>query len=56
MAGWTPPYTAPEGVATFGNAHPNVPVIAGALDEKRNEKGSLVPVPGDARIGCSGRI
>jgi len=39
---------APEGVATFRKAHPDVPVFVGALDEKLNEKGYIVPGLGDA--------
>ncbi len=39
---------APEGVATFRKAHPDLPVFVGALDEKLNEKGYIVPGLGDA--------
>ena len=39
---------APEGIATFQKAHPDVPVFIGALDEKLNEKGYIVPGLGDA--------
>jgi uracil phosphoribosyltransferase len=39
---------APEGVATFLKAHPDVPVITGALDEKLNDHGYIVPGLGDA--------
>ena len=39
---------APEGIATFQKAHPDVPVFVGALDEKLNEKGYIVPGLGDA--------
>ena len=39
---------APEGVEAFTNAHPDVPVYCGALDEKLNEKGYIVPGLGDA--------
>ena len=39
---------APEGVDTFCKAHPDVPLYAGALDEKLNEKGYIVPGLGDA--------
>jgi uracil phosphoribosyltransferase len=39
---------APEGVETFHKAHPDVPVYTGALDEKLNEKGYIVPGLGDA--------
>ncbi len=39
---------APEGIETFRKAHPDVPVFVGALDEKLNEKGYIVPGLGDA--------
>ena len=39
---------APEGIETFQKAHPDVPVYTGALDEKLNEKGYIVPGLGDA--------
>jgi uracil phosphoribosyltransferase len=39
---------APEGIETFQKAHPDVPVFVGALDEKLNEKGYIVPGLGDA--------
>ncbi|WP_121630271.1 uracil phosphoribosyltransferase [Tropicibacter alexandrii] len=39
---------APEGVARMKEAHPDVPVITAALDEKLNEKGYIVPGLGDA--------
>ena len=39
---------APEGVETFLNAHPDVPVFTAALDEKLNEKAYIVPGLGDA--------
>ena len=39
---------APEGIETFQKAHPDVPVFIGALDEKLNEKGYIVPGLGDA--------
>ena len=39
---------APEGVARMKEAHPDVPVFAGALDEKLNEHGYIVPGLGDA--------
>ena len=39
---------APEGIETFQKAHPDVPVFSGALDEKLNEKGYIVPGLGDA--------
>ena len=39
---------APEGVARMAEAHPDVPIITAALDEKLNEKGYIVPGLGDA--------
>ena len=39
---------APEGVETFREAHPDVPVYTAALDSHLNEKGYIVPGLGDA--------
>ncbi|MBK5932684.1 uracil phosphoribosyltransferase [Rhodovulum imhoffii] len=39
---------APEGVARMKEAHPDVPVITAALDERLNEHGYIVPGLGDA--------
>lgn len=39
---------APEGVARMKEAHPDVPIVTGALDERLNEKGYIVPGLGDA--------
>ena len=39
---------APEGVAHFAAAHPDVPVFAAALDRELNEKGYILPGLGDA--------
>ncbi len=39
---------APEGVEAFRKAHPDVPVITGALDERLNDHGYIVPGLGDA--------
>ncbi len=39
---------APEGVEVFRAAHGDVPVFAGALDERLNEQGYIVPGLGDA--------
>jgi len=39
---------APEGVACMKEAHPDVPVITAALDQRLNEKGYIVPGLGDA--------
>jgi uracil phosphoribosyltransferase len=39
---------APEGIATFTKAHPNVPVWTAAIDEKLNDHGYIVPGLGDA--------
>ncbi|MBE0414228.1 uracil phosphoribosyltransferase [Yoonia sp.] len=39
---------APEGIARMKEAHPDVPIITAAIDEKLNEKGYIVPGLGDA--------
>ncbi|MBT6276866.1 MAG: uracil phosphoribosyltransferase [Chromatiales bacterium] len=39
---------APEGVAAFQSAHPDVPIFAAAVDEKLNEHGYILPGLGDA--------
>ena len=39
---------APDGVARMKEAHPDVPIITAALDEKLNDKGYIVPGLGDA--------
>ena len=39
---------APEGVARMKEAHPDVPVVTAALDDRLNEKGYIVPGLGDA--------
>ena len=39
---------APEGIATFRDRHPDVPIFTAAVDEKLNEKGYIVPGLGDA--------
>ncbi len=39
---------APEGVARMRDAHPDVPIVTAALDERLNEKGYIVPGLGDA--------
>lgn len=39
---------APEGVARMKEAHPNVPIVTAALDDRLNEKGYIVPGLGDA--------
>jgi uracil phosphoribosyltransferase len=39
---------APEGVETFRKAHADVPIFTGALDERLNEHGYIVPGLGDA--------
>jgi uracil phosphoribosyltransferase len=38
---------APEGVARMAEQHPDVPVIAGALDRELNEHGFILPGLGD---------
>lgn len=39
---------APEGIARFHAAHPDVAVYVAAIDEKLNEKGYILPGLGDA--------
>ena len=39
---------APEGLAAFADAHPDVPLFVGAVDERLNEKGYIIPGLGDA--------
>jgi uracil phosphoribosyltransferase len=39
---------APEGVARLAEAHPDVEVVAAALDERLDERGYIVPGLGDA--------
>jgi uracil phosphoribosyltransferase len=39
---------APEGVERFSTAHPDVPIHVGALDERLNDIGFIVPGLGDA--------
>ena len=39
---------APEGVVRMKEAHPDVPIFTGSLDEKLNEYGYIVPGLGDA--------
>jgi len=39
---------APEGVAKFNAAHPDVPIITAAVDSHLNDKGYIVPGLGDA--------
>ena len=39
---------APEGIAKFNSAHPDVPIFTAAVDERLNEKGYIIPGLGDA--------
>jgi uracil phosphoribosyltransferase len=39
---------APEGVATFHERHPDVPIYTAALDQRLNDKGYILPGLGDA--------
>ena len=39
---------APEGIARMQEAHPDVPIVTAAVDEKLNEIGYIVPGLGDA--------
>ncbi len=45
---------APEGAARLAAAHPDVKVLAAALDERLNERGYIVPGLGDAGDRCFG--
>ena len=38
----------PEGVARMREAHPDVPIITAALDERLDDHGYIVPGLGDA--------
>ena len=38
----------PEGLKTLHDAHPDVPVVTAAVDERLNEKGYILPGLGDA--------
>jgi uracil phosphoribosyltransferase len=39
---------APEGIEHLSGTHPDVPIYLGAIDEKLNEIGYIVPGLGDA--------
>ncbi|MCA1776867.1 MAG: uracil phosphoribosyltransferase [Paracoccaceae bacterium] len=39
---------APEGIARMKEAHPDVPIVTAAVDERLNEHGYIVPGLGDA--------
>lgn len=39
---------APEGVAAFKEAHPNVPIYTAAIDDHLNDHGYIIPGLGDA--------
>jgi len=39
---------APEGIAAFGEAHPDVPIYTAAIDDRLNDHGYIVPGLGDA--------
>ena len=45
---------APEGAARLAAEHPDVPVLAAALDERLDERGYIVPGLGDAGDRCFG--
>lgn len=47
---------APEGVARFCEAHPDVPVYAAVLDRELNDKGFILPGLGDAGDRLFGTI
>lgn len=39
---------APEGIAKFNEAHPDVPIFTASIDDRLNEKGYIMPGLGDA--------
>jgi len=39
---------APEGIATFTEAHPDIPVFTAAIDRELNDHGYILPGLGDA--------
>jgi uracil phosphoribosyltransferase len=39
---------APEGIAKFTKAHPDVPIFTAAIDSHLNEHGYIIPGLGDA--------
>ncbi|MEM9270394.1 MAG: uracil phosphoribosyltransferase, partial [Pseudomonadota bacterium] len=39
---------APEGIARMKEAHPDVPIVTAAVDERLNELGYILPGLGDA--------
>jgi uracil phosphoribosyltransferase len=39
---------APEGIARFTSAHPDVPVFTASIDRQLNDKGYILPGLGDA--------
>lgn len=45
---------APEGVANFTAAHPDIPVLAAALDRQLDARGFILPGLGDAGDRCFG--
>lgn len=47
---------APEGIATFAEKHPRIPVYGAALDERLNENAYIVPGLGDAGDRIFGTI
>ncbi|MGE3928288.1 MAG: uracil phosphoribosyltransferase [Lautropia sp.] len=40
--------TAPEGIRTFHNSHPDVPIFTAAIDRQLNDHGYILPGLGDA--------
>jgi len=40
--------TCPEGIRTFHQTHPDIPIYTAAIDERLNEKSYIVPGLGDA--------
>ncbi|MCP3686819.1 MAG: uracil phosphoribosyltransferase [Gammaproteobacteria bacterium] len=48
--------SAPDGIATLKQEHPDVPIFTGALDRECNEKGYILPGLGDAGDRIFGTI
>ncbi|HQZ16282.1 MAG TPA: uracil phosphoribosyltransferase, partial [Vicinamibacteria bacterium] len=38
----------PEGIANLAKAHPDVPIVTAAVDERLNDHGYILPGLGDA--------
>jgi uracil phosphoribosyltransferase len=40
--------SAPQGIARFHEAHPDIPIYTAAIDRELNDRGYIVPGLGDA--------